>query len=879
MTTSGPGIRLAALQAKEKWSAGRQLLRTAHQAGAGGLATCRALSLFRDEVILDIFHAALIETDPQLESSVAAVLLGGGGRQEIAPFSDVDLMLLYHGQINESLTLFSRRLSQDITDTGLQLGYSLRTVRDACSMSLEDAYIFSSLTEARLLAGNGDLFANFQGRFSRIASRHTSDLVRAIIHARAQERSEFGETVYLLRPNIKKSRGGLRDIHLIRWLGFVLYGVTGMDQLLAAGGLSTADSTQLKLSLEFLLKVRNEMHFHANRAEDRLGRNEQVRLAEFFHYEGSDGMLAVEIFMRDYFRFTSRVGYICSHFANKVTSRQRGAWARIDSLGRTQIDEQFWIGPTKIGVSKASLEKVQMDLEQVLRLMQLACLHDRAIEHETWVAIRHAMLKYPEIPFTSDAARRFMALLSNTKGLSESLYRLHEMQVLSKILPDFDHARGLLQFNEYHQYTVDEHSLRAVQAATEFSLQPSTVGRAYDEIRDKNVLHLALLLHDLGKGFPEDHCDVGARIAQAMGIRLDLPDETTEDLKYLVQNHLVMSHLAFHRDISDPSLVAEFASNIGSIHLLTMLYVLTCADISAVGPNVLNPWKMSLLTDLYLHAKLILMGEEHSVATMLERNQKVFQAIAQYGQDDQERARLLERASSLPIAFCRHRAPEFIAHKLLAAQLLSANESVCWVAPVNQGPVLELCVIKRAHRRSGIFYRLTGLLSSFGVQIVSAIIRPIGEAQMFYWIQFEDTDFSQTPPARLKEIQERAQEVVQGLDDSPPRFRKTWKGHESRAAKLSRPKIEVKINNQTVDHATIIDVFAYDKTGLLYKIVKKIYALGLDVIYSRVSTYANQVIDVFYVTDALGNKIRNKNQIQIIRRELQRSVKEFLEAE
>jgi [protein-PII] uridylyltransferase len=877
MTTIGPGIRPIAVQAKEKWLAGRQQLHEAHQAGADGLSTSRGLSALQDDVLLEIYQSALEEIGPELESNIAAVLLGGGGRQEIAPFSDVDLMLLYQGTVTEPLTLFSRRLSQDITDTGMQLGYSMRTVRDACSMSLEDAYIYSSLTEARFLAGNADLFANFQGRFSRIASRRTNDVIRAIVHARAQERTEFGETVYLLRPNIKKSRGGLRDIHLIRWLGYVQYGVTGIDQLLAAGGLSTADSTQLKLSLEFLLRVRNEMHFHADRAEDRLGRNEQVRLAEFFGFQEVDGMLAVELFMREYFRFSSRVGYICNHFVNKATTRRRGPLAMFESFGQTPIDEHFWIGPTKIGAHKSSLEKVQMDLEQVLRLMQLACLHDRTIEHETWIAIRHAMLKYPEIPFTSDAARRFMALLSNTKGLSESLYRLHEMQVLSKILPDFDHARGLLQFNEYHQFTVDEHSLRAVQAAIDFAGQDSTVGRAYDEIRDKNVLHLALLLHDLGKGFPEDHCDVGARIAQAMGYRLDLPDETIEDLKNLVQNHLVMSHLAFHRDISDPSLVAEFASNVGSIHLLTMLYVLTCADISAVGSNVLNPWKMSLLTDLYLHAKLILTGQEGSLATMLERNQRIYQAISLFGQTEEQQTQLLERAKSLPIGYCLNRPAEFIAEKLLQAQTLETNESLCWVKPVNEGPVFELCVIKGAHRRSGIFYRLTGLLSSFGLQIVAAIIRPIGDSQMFYWIQFEDPEFSETPPARLSEIERRARLVIQGLDDSPPRFRQTWKREESRATKLSRPKIEVKVNNQTVDHATIIDVFAYDKTGLLYKIVKKIYALGLDVIYSRVSTYAHQVIDVFYVTDAMGNKIRNKNQIQIIRRELLRSINEFLE--
>lgn len=255
--------------------------------------------------------------------------------------------------------------------------------------------------------------------------------------------------------------------------------------------------------------------------------------------------------------------------------------AVLGPLVTRQIDEHFRMGPTQIGVIKPSLESVQLDLEQVLRLMQLACLHDKQIEHETWIAIRHAMLKYPEIKFTREAARRFMALLSNTQGLAELLHRLHEMRVLKKIIPGFDHARGLLQFNEYHVYTVDEHSLRAVSNAIQFENEQTVVGKTYRSIRDKSVLHLALLLHDLGKGFSEDHSEVGRRIAEQTGSRLDLSEDATEDIKFLVHNHLVMAHLAFHRDISDESLVAEFASNVGSVQLLSKLYVLTCADISA----------------------------------------------------------------------------------------------------------------------------------------------------------------------------------------------------------------------------------------------------------------------------------------------------------
>jgi [protein-PII] uridylyltransferase len=875
MLSGKSSVRPSAVQAKSKWERGCQQIRSDHQQGVLGTRISRSLSELQDLVLLDLYRAALEDIPPELASNHCLVLLGGSGRREIAPFSDVDIMLLYQGTQSEGLSQFSQRLFQDITDAGFDLGFSLRTVREACSMSLEDAYIYSSLTEARFLTGNQELFENFTGRFQRIAGRRTLEVIKAIVAAREKERNDFGETVYLLRPNIKRSRGGLRDIHLIRWLGFVQFGQTEIDQLLQAGAISTADSTQLALSLEFLLRVRNEMHFNAQAAEDLLGRNEQLRLANFFGYQQSSAVLAVENFMRDYFRFTSRVRYICDHFVNKATTRRPGVvWATIEHFGSRQIDDTFWIGMNQIGVSAGAIERVQTDLEQVLRLMQLCCLHQKKIEHSAWIAIRHTMLKFPDIAVTADTGRRFMALLSNTVGLPESLYRLHEMQVLSKIIPAFDHARGLLQFNEYHRYTVDEHTLRTIQRVVEFAQLDSVLGKTYNAIRDKNVLHLALLMHDLGKGYEGDHSDVGAEIAERTGLRLALPEETIEDVKYLVQHHLVMSHLAFHRDINDPALVAEFASNIGSVHLLSMLYVLTCADIAAVGPDSLNPWKLGLLTDLYLHAKLILLG--HSEDAVGDRFRRIHESVAGCGESPEIQGWLREKSKSLPVSYSLHRAYEQIAQDLLEMKSLQPGEAWCRVRKLEQSNLYELCVTKFAHRRSGIFYRLSGLLSSLGLEIRTADIKPLAEGLIFYWIQFEDQEFNQTHPERIQEIEQRARRIALGLDESPPKFRKLWKRDETQEGELPRTRIEVKINNLTADSATIIDVFAYNKTGLLCIIVKKIYALGLDITFSRVATYAHRVVGVFYVTDALGNKIRNRNQLQIIRQEILKAVADFL---
>ncbi len=876
------GFRNSVIQAKQNWTGGRAQIQEQHQAGGTGTVITRQMSDLLDSVLISLYQAIITDLSPELESRVALVLLGGCGRQDIAPYSDVDLMVLYQGTLTDDLREFSKRVSQDVTDSGLPLGYSLRTPREACSMSLKDAVIFSSITEARFLVGSEPLYDNFISRFQRLTNKNATNLTRAIVEARQKERREYGETVYLLRPNIKRSRGGLRDIHLIRWLGFVRFGVTDIQELLKRGGISTADTKQLMASHEFLLQMRNEMHFHAGRANDGLGRNEQVRLAELLGYSGDDAMLSVESFMRDYFRYTSRITYISDHLVSKMLNRNsRGTSIVLSPLLSRQVDEHYRITGSEIGISKASLNIAKHDLEQVLRLMQLACLHDKKLHQETWVAIRHAMLKFPDIRFTRESARMFMALLSNTQRLGGLLRRLHETQVLHRIIPGFKHVRGLLQFNEYHMYTVDEHSLRAVENAINFENESSVVGRTYRKIKDKNLLHLALLLHDLGKGFPEDHSIVGERIAEETGIRLDLPDEDIETIKFLVRHHLLMSHIAMHRDINDLELVAEFASKLGSVNILNMLFVLTCADISAVGPGVLNPWKMQLLTELFHRCTEILAGDGDTDPASTNRQlDDIVERVASHVKDEEARRWLLGTTRNLPNNYLQSHAPEDIATRFLPIRDLKENEPQCWIE-YEEGPsIYRICIVNLDRRRSGNFYRLTGLLSSLGLKIRSADIKLVSDPIMFFAFQFQDTEHEgPLPEWRTDEIKKKAVDILTGELKGPPKFRKKWGEEETRALQLSRPAISVKTNNRAVKHATIIDVFAYDKPGLLYQISKKIYRLGLDVNYARISTYAHQIIDVFYVTDEDGNKIRNQNQLQIIRNEVLRAVTDFLETE
>ena len=288
----------------------------------------------------------------------------------------------------------AQRLTQDICDAGLTLGFSLRTPNDACSLALSDATVFTSLAESRLLAGHEPMFARFLERLRRLAARNSRSLIAAIEQARQEERQTYGETNFLLMPNIKRSLGGLRDIQLVRWLGFARYGNTDPEVLEGLDAISPDDRRRLRRAQEFLLRLRNELHFHANRAQDVLDRQEQVRLAKLYGYKGDEGLLPVEQFMRDYFHHTSEVNYAMTHFLATAKARV-GVRSVFNSLMSHNVEGDFRVGPIYISATQRGLTRLRRDLVHVLRLMDLANLYDKVIEHRTWEAIREAVSSGP----------------------------------------------------------------------------------------------------------------------------------------------------------------------------------------------------------------------------------------------------------------------------------------------------------------------------------------------------------------------------------------------------------------------------------------------------------------------------------------------------
>jgi [protein-PII] uridylyltransferase len=876
------GLRANIVAGREKLASEREKLKAQHRSGSAGIQVCTRFSDVMDDIIRELFETGLSDLHPAphdpVRNRVAVVLHGGYGRKEMAPYSDVDLMLLHDGSSEGDMGRLAGRLLQDICDIGLDPGFALRSWRQAVRLSLRDPIILTSLIESRFLAGSERLFARFLHTFERQVRGRASQLVRKIELARRAERLKYGENIHLLEPNVKRSRGGLRDIQLLRWIGFLHYGQANPDFLKRGGHLAEADYRDIRHAQDYLLRLRNELHFHAGNSHDTLDRGEQVRIAEQFGYTGSEGISPVENFMRDYFQHTETVRHCVAHFVDGAQWRLPILKAVINTCSRQTIDGDFHVGPLYISATRQGLEKVTSSVADVLRLMDLSNWYDRRIDYPTWEAMRAATFSHDEWPVDDRAVAKFRSLLSQPNRLGSLLRRLHELRVLEKLIPGFAHARFLLQFNEYHRYTVDEHSIRAVQCATEFANHKSVVADAYRQIKDKTILHLALLIHDLGKGFVEDHSEVGARLALDVAHRLRLSPEETETLRFLVHRHLMLAHLAFRRNTSDEALVLRHAAEIGSPSMLRMLFVLTCADLAAVGPDVLNDWKLQVLSDLYLRLMDKISGDSAPVDSSL-RLAQLQRKLSQQLPGKRKNEWLEHQIRHLPLAYLEGPTSHLIVEDLMRIQGITPESVIAWGRYLPERTASEYSVCAYESKAPGVFHRLAGALTSQGLQILSAEIHNLADGLFLDRFYVRDDDFrDQPPPSRIESVNSELIRALSTLE--PPVFRKKWipHAHNSRSLVNDRPT-RVQVDNSTSDTSTVIDIFTHDKPGLLYTITRTLFELDLSVQHAKIGTYLDQVVDVFYVTDLVNRKIRDDKRLRQIRERLLGEIEAFAQVD
>ena len=847
----------------------RAAIRQSHERKLSGPQVSAKLASLIDRLIQRLFDATLAQLSTKqadaLRNDIALVCLGSYARRQCSPYSDVDLMILHQHQKSDDIAAQLRPLTQGIFDIGLQLGHSVRTPTEAVQLARDDAVIGTSLIDARLLIGNRELFENFRRSFETLARKNSKAFCRTFLEARATERNQYGETVFLLEPHVKRSRGGLRDLNLLRWLGFAEHGISDPDRLHLAGALSKFDYRRLQSAREFLLRLRNEMHFHAGSAHDLLNRAEQLRVADWHGHTQSSGMLPVEHFMRNYFRHTNHIWQLARRRAASLQVVSTMTRVLDPMLGR-KIDDHFRVGMKNVSATSVGIAKLKEDLGAVLRLVELSAHEGKHIDHATWSTLILAAPESKEnVP---DRVReQFYELLADSETVGEVLRVLHELGYLEKVIPAMKHVRCLLQFNQYHKFTVDEHSLRAVRKAAEFSERTDALGEAYHEIADLRVLHLALLLHDLGKGFEEDHSEVGKRIAVETAQLLKLDEQTTEDVAFLVHQHLTMAHLTFRRNTGDAQLIESFAHEVGSVRRLRMLYVLTCADLAAVGPGVFNDWKADLLADVFARSAACFQKDDETTSeSKIEACRDA--VLRELPAAERASTWFIRQVEALPTDFLASSKVTDAVTTLQRFHALADRAVEAWSVYFPETKTLEFTAgISRGSGRGG-FSSMAGALSSAGMQIHTAGTDLLDEGLlMLRYVVTDPTSPQGTSPERQEKI---CRALVASIDsDEPPKFPTVWGADQAEASiQLSALPNEVRIDTEISDDFTIIEIFTFDRRALLYNLARKLHDLKLVISHAKIATSLDQVVDVFYVTDRDRRKVVDVARLKELREEL-----------
>ncbi len=867
----------AVIHARERLLDGRLKLKAQHDSGSPGLQVCVRQADLVDSVVQDLASAAFESTGigDSGEFLYSLVAHGGYGRRDLAPYSDVDLMLLHAPDCAEQAATFARMLSQWIVDAGCQLGFSLRTPQQAWKLSWDDAATFTSLVESRLISGSVDLFRQFMRGLRQGAKRRTSRIIQAVEAARRDERRKYGETVFLLEPNVKRSRGSLRDIQLVRWVGFARYGECDLEKLAQLGHLGQDDYQILRKGYKYLLRLRNQMHFEASKSQDQLDRALQMRLAEWSHYAGADGILPVEQFMQEYFEHTSEIRYSSAHFVNDA-KWQSPVSKIIESSLALPVRRDFRVGFRNVWATRNGKERVKRDPAAVLELMAISSRFGRSIEHNTWREIRAAMRSRKLTEIDQETIDRFMELMSRSGNLAGRLRRLHELRVLEQIIPAMAHARCLLQFNQYHKYTVDAHSIRAVECVTDLATEKSPLGNIYRSVKDKTILHLALLMHDLGKGFPEDHSEVGRRIAEETADRLRLSAQDKETLSFLVHQHLTLTHTAFRFDLNDSQAAINFAAQVGSSERLTLLLLLSYADLASVGPGVVNQWKVDLLLQLYYQTDAHFRDEGSDRIfhkEVEERRGELLRAMPRNEDEEWWEQQVL----ALPVNYLLSAPMAMAAEQVSQLRELRKDRCLAWGRYLQDQQAIEYIVVThQAGESIGTFHRITGALASKNNQIIAADVYTLPDE--IGWDRFlvEDLEFEEEPPeSRIAYVCEHIGEALNPSQKYAPVFPKKW-GSASRKNQegLRIQPTQVRFDNSTSEKFTIITLFAYDRRGLLFQVAKVMFEMQLVLQAAKVSTHLDQVVDVFYLSDQSGCKVTESTRLYMIRQRLLQAASE-----
>jgi [protein-PII] uridylyltransferase len=848
-----------------------------------GRRCAERLALLQDEIIRILFEFAGSELYPSRVPSeaerMAVVATGGYGRGLLAPGSDIDLLFLLPYKQTAWGESIAEALLYCLWDMGLKVGHATRSVDESIRQAKADMTIRTALLEARYLFGDVKLYNELTTRFDKeVAQGSAAEFVTAKLAEREQRHRRAGQFRYVVEPNVKDGKGGLRDLHTLFWIAKYVYRVREPEELIERGVFDRDEYNLFRRCEDFLWSVRCNMHFLAGRAEERLSFDIQRDIAVRLGYTAHPGLRDVERFMKHYFLTAKHVGYLTAILCAGLEERQAKPAPVLSRMmarlrpapSPKKLSDDFVVDNNRVNIARADV--FRRDPVNLIRMFRLAQQHNLEFHPEALrAATRSLKLIDKKVHGDGEANRLFLEILTAPDAAEIVLRRMNEAGVLGAFVRSFGRIVAMMQFNMYHHYTVDEHLIRCIGMLNEIARGDNPETALASELiktiqpQHRRVLCVALFLHDIAKGGVEDHSIAGARLARRFGPRLGLSAADTELVAWLVEVHLVMSTVAQSRDLSDRKTIENFAAVAQSLERLKLLTILTTADIRAVGPGVWNGWKAQLIRTLYYETEPVLTGGFSEV----NRAQRVAQAQAEF------RTELADWPAAELDAYLERHYPAYwlkvdLPHKLGHARFVRATEAAgknlaTQVAFDASRGVTELTVLAPDH--PWLLSIIAGACALAGANIVDAQIYTTTDGIALDTIavsrEFERDEDEARRAARIGDAIEKA---VRGEIKLPETVAKRTPPKDRLKAFAIEP--EVTVNNQWSNRYTVVEVTGLDRPGLLYELTTTLSKLNLNIASAHVATFGERVVDVFYVTDLTGAQITTPTRQAAIKRPL-----------
>ena len=862
---------------------GRMIAKERLEDGAGGNETARLLSGITDEVISALYDFTTVHVfrarNPTEGERLAVMAVGGYGRGTLAPFSDLDLLFLRPYKQTAHAESVIEFMLYALWDLGFKVGHASRTIDECVKLAREDFTIRTALLEARPLTGDPNLAAELVRRFRKEVAEGTgAEFVAAKLKERDERHARAGASRYLVEPNVKEGKGALRDLNTLFWIAQYLHPTDRPSEIVKLEEFTSAEIRTFNKAFDFLWAVRAHLHFATGRAEERLSFDLQPEIARRMGYGDRGDAPAVERFMRRYFLIAKEVGALTRTFCAKLEQEEAKKPHGLSRFLKPKVTRR----PLELGfvedggrLSVDGVEVFERDPVNLIRLFKIADERNLDLHPDAFSAVlRSLRLINNKLRRDPVAAKAFLDVLARGRHTYRMLTLMNESGLLGRYVPEFGHIVAQMQFNMYHSYTVDEHTLRAVGVIADIA-----DGRLEEDhplavsvmplIADREALFLAMLLHDTGKGGHEGQEVAGAKAARAACERLGLERERVEMVSWLVGNHLSMSDFAQKRDVTDPSTIAAFARVVENPERLRLLLVLTVADIRAVGPGVWNGWKGQLMRELYFATEAVFRGgrgsdpaahfKVHQTAAAQEARERLYGSAS--GEDPALRLWATEMEDAYFTAFTPE---EQAMHYALTGQAGSRGGAAAAAQIVANRNAAEIAIA--AKDRKGLFADLAGVIAGFGANVVGAKVYTsrAGQALDVFYVQ----DATGAPyGGQNKAALDRLAAAMEGAALGKPQKFETRRAPDMARAAAFDVAPAVAVDNEASTGATVVEVSGRDRPGLLEALTRTIAEADLSIQSAHVDGYGERAVDAFYVTGPAG-KVAEPKAIAALKQSL-----------